>query len=291
MSKEKIIVLGGKGLLGSHLINSLSHKWQPISAGKSEDNEIVFDVLSIQDWIKIFKNENPKTIINTYGYTNVDGCEHNINLAYKLNSLVPAVIQAAQKLCGKTIYTIHISTDQIYSGSSWYDEGMDPKPLNHYGKTKLLGESYLDINHTIILRTNFFGRSKSDKKISYTDWIFNKLKAKENICLHENVLFTPIHMNELAKIVIVAMEKCMTGVFNVGSTTKLSKLDFAVHFAETVGVSTKTIIVTKYEQQNSPIKRPTDMSLDGRKLVEASGVELMSLEQNIQLCANEYKFS
>ena len=79
------------------------------------------------------------------------------------------------------------------------------------------------------------------------------------------------------------------GIFNVGATTKLSKFDFAVRFAEVIGMSTMNLKASRYEQSKFKIARPTDMSVDVRKLIRASGVELMSLEKNIQLCVEEYK--
>ena len=289
MSQRDIVVVGGKGLLGSCLLKSYNKSHEVISVGNGIDNEKVIDVLSIQAWIQLMEEVKPRKIVNTYAYADVDGCESDVNLAYRLNSLVPAVIEAALEMCQQNIQIIHISTDQVYSGSNWYHENSDPNPLNSYGKTKLLGERYLDTNKSTILRTNFFGKSKSSKKLSYTDWIYERIKSGKETYIHQNVYFNPIHMDELVNIIKVVMEKQLTGIFNVGATTKLSKFDFAVRFAEVIGMSTMNLKASRYEQSKFKIARPTDMSVDVRKLIRASGVELMSLEKNIQLCVEEYK--
>ena len=289
MSQENIIIVGGKGLLGSSLLCACKEISRPISVGYGKENEIIIDVLSLEQWIKLIEDTRPSKIINTYAYADVDGCESNIDLAYKLNSLVPAVIQAAVELSQYNIHVIHISTDQIYSGSRWYRESTIPKPLNYYGKTKLLGEKHLDMSRSTILRTNFFGRSKSSKKSSYTDWIYKSIKGGGDIYLNNDVYFNPIHMVQLAKITLIIMEMQLTGVFNVGANTKMSKFEFALKFAELIGLGTETIKASRYEQKKHQIERPTDMSLDTRKLIEATGVELMSLEKNIELCCNEYR--
>ena len=150
-----------QGLLGSCLLKSYNKSHEVISVGNGIDNEKVIDV--IDTWIQLLEEVKPRKIVNTYAYADVDGCESDVNLAYRLNSLVPAVIEAALEMCQQNIQIIHISTDQVYSGSNWYHENSDLNPLNSYGKTKLLGERYLDTNKSTILRTNFSEDPKAVK--------------------------------------------------------------------------------------------------------------------------------
>ena len=56
---------------------------------------------------------------------------------------------------------IHISTDQVYSKIKFplKNKEVDAKPLNVYGKTKVLGERIVQKKH-IVLRTNYIGKTR-----------------------------------------------------------------------------------------------------------------------------------
>ena len=58
-------------------------------------------------------------------------------------------------------------------------------------------------------------------------------------------------MDELVNIIKVVIEKQLTGIFNVGATTKLSKFDFAVRFAEVIGMSTMNLKAFGTSKANS----------------------------------------
>ena len=96
-------------------------------------------------------------------------------------------------------HLIHISTDQVYSGNGPHLE-INPNPVNVYGMTKLKGESIFDAMPSTVIRTNFFGKSLISKRKSFTDWLFNSVKAKESITVFNDVFFNPLSIRSLCSI-------------------------------------------------------------------------------------------
>ena len=169
----RIVVLGGEGLLGKRLIKKFrKDKYSIKSISRQKTSDFVVKNYSFQEIDRVIKLSKASLIINTVALTNVDECEINKNLAYEINAKICESLNKLQLLYNFKI--IHISTDQVYSGKGPHKEE-NTNPINNYGNTKLLGENYLDKKKSLIIRTNFFGKSISQKP-SYTDWLIENYK-------------------------------------------------------------------------------------------------------------------
>lgn len=73
--------------------------------------------------------------------TNVDGCERDPDLAYKVNALGSWAVAGAAESVGAAL--VAVSTDFVFDGAkgSAYTEFDTPNPLSHYGASKLAGPS------------------------------------------------------------------------------------------------------------------------------------------------------
>ena len=80
MAKETVAILGGKGMLGTDLVETCQH----------EDFDVkVFDLpeFDITNSKQLEQAVNSaRTIINCAAYTDVDGAENESELAYKINA-------------------------------------------------------------------------------------------------------------------------------------------------------------------------------------------------------------
>ena len=78
------------------------------------------------------------------------------------------------------------------------------KITNYYALSKYLGDLIcFEYEKILILRTNFFGKSKLKYRISFSDWIIKNLKIKKKIMLPMNIYFNPISLNCVSKIVSI----------------------------------------------------------------------------------------
>ena len=90
--KKKIILFGSNGQLGSCLKKKINKSYFKIKSYNSLNGNIA-DFKKIK---KIFLKNKPDIIINTAAITNVDFCETNKKLCYKVNTLA---VKNLSKLC------------------------------------------------------------------------------------------------------------------------------------------------------------------------------------------------
>ena len=147
---KKIIVTGCNGQLG-RAVNELlkgSEEYElvntdvgaAVSATPGARELDITDVKKVTEFVDEIK---PYAIINCAAHTNVDACETQIDLAYKINAIGPRNLAiAARKNDAKLI---HISTDYVLSGTGDrpFTEFDPVGPNTAYGKTKLAGENFV----------------------------------------------------------------------------------------------------------------------------------------------------
>jgi dTDP-4-dehydrorhamnose reductase len=230
----------------------------------------------------------PQVIVNLVGLTSVDKCEEDLDLAYRINVKTVENLVGMLKKIHSTAHFIQISTDQIYDGTGPHLENQ-VTIRNHYAMTKYAGELVSACIPSTILRTNFFGRSKLEKRKSLTDWLFNSLKNGEQIQVFDDVSFNPLSMHSLAKMVCLVAEKKPIGIYNLGSRSGFSKADFAFVFAESLKLP--TACMSRAHSANMKILkayRPKDMRMNCSKIEKELGIELPNLVDEIKSVAREY---
>src|SRR4030042_1235758 len=141
MAKNRIAILGGKGMLGSDL--ALACQQHRITASVLDLPE--FDITNekhLSDALKDFD-----VVINCAAYTNVEKAETESELLSTVNAVAVGKLGLAAKKAG--VWVLHISTDFVFDGKSDrpYVETAKPNPVNVYGKSKLAGEKLLLESH------------------------------------------------------------------------------------------------------------------------------------------------
>jgi dTDP-4-dehydrorhamnose reductase len=287
-----ILVLGSSGLLGSTLCPFLKNNgYNIISAGRRDDVDYKVDINDAEKLKSLIKEVNPQQIINLIALTNVDYCEKNVSSAFEVNSNLLKIINEVTKYYSKkknNIHLVHISTDHIYSGEGPHKEEK-PKPVNVYGLTKLLGEYMTDIKNTTILRTNFFGKSKTKERQSFSDWIVYSNRKKEKINLFDDVYFSAINMNTLCDYILNIIENKITGIYNVGSKNGISKAEFGIALAENVGLNKDYILIGKISDLQTKTIRPYDMRMNVERIERKLKIKCPDIYDEIKKTAKEYK--
>lgn len=287
---NEILVLGGSGLLGSELTSGdYLRKFKIISVSHASDTDFNVDLEDYNQIVKILEIVKPKIIVNLVGITNVDQCERFPNEAYRLNvKTVENLVDAIQYTSSKP-FLVHISTDQVYDGKGSFLE-KNINLSNYYAFSKYIGELKASQISSTILRTNFFGKSKTSKRSSLTDWLYSELIQKNNINVFNDVWFNPISINNLCKMIELIVEQKVEGTFNLGSNEGMSKADFAFHFAKNLNLSTSNIKRTEISDAKFlNAYRPRNMTMNLSKFENRFNVKLPKLSEEIKYVAREYK--
>jgi dTDP-4-dehydrorhamnose reductase len=285
---KKILLIGSNGLLGSSLskVLSLTHNVVTVTR-KSENSDFKCDLTSENESIKLFEKINPEIIINLAALTDVDTCEKNVQLAYLVNTKIAENISLYSKLNSTTV--IHISTDHFYNKKNSCEN--DIEILNNYAMTKYCAEKAFISSKSVILRTNFFGKSESKYSAGLCNVFFNKVKNGSTLNLFHDVYFSPLSIKTLCKVITLCVEKPIEGIFNVGSREGLSKEEFLLTFLTATGLGNINYNSISIKDLELKTQRPTDMRMNVKHFEDTYQFKLPTLTTEIKRVANEFKQS
>jgi len=278
----KVLITGGSGLLGLNwAIHGLSRHEVAVAthgievrldgAHSFQALEYTLDILKMERW-----GFTPDVVIHTAGYTNVDQCERNPEIALKINRDLAGIVATYSNLVGAKM--VHISTDHLFDGGNpFVSEAATPNPVNAYGRTKVMAEKIVlkSCRNSLIIRTNFFGWGHRYRD-SITDWILTALRSENPINLFSDVFFTPIYVDDLIDSVESLIDIDATGIYNVVSGERLSKYEFANAVADKFELSKKYIVKSSSTKVDFHTKRPLDMSLCNEKITKVLGRNMPS---------------
>lgn len=288
---SKVLLLGASGLLGSTLGPELLSRGFTVYSASSSGlgTDLRFDIRDLNSVTRILREVQPDFIINLAGLTSVDGCETNPEQALLLNTSANLNISLSRQIIGLPFRIIYVSTDHVYDSPGMSSESERVKLLNLYAKTKFMGEKALDSDWDIAIRTNFVGRSKSGNRESLTDWLISVAKSGEEAKLLSDVYFSPVSMSTVSRAISQVLSRPVPGLFNVGSTTYMSKADFDLEFLGAIGLGSSNFSRVTIENANFLIaRRPANMAMDSSKFQDIMGFSLPTIEQVIQDTAEEY---
>jgi len=82
----------------------------------------------------------PDLIVHAAAYTNVDGCEQDPELAFRVNAVGTQMVALAAQRAGAAL--VHVSTNEVFDGTrrDLYREWDQPNPISVYARSKAAGE-------------------------------------------------------------------------------------------------------------------------------------------------------
>jgi len=201
----KIIVLGGKGNLGSQLVKTLEEDYEVYSWDRDDFDVLDFPLLAIN-----LRALRPNIIINTVAYNAVDNCEgkEGNELALKLNCELPGELSDLSLELRATL--IHYSSDYVFNGTERKREFLEsdtPNPINKYGESKFLGEVEIlkraerGLEYYLIRTSKLFGPKglSSSAKPSFFDVMSDLAKIKDELTVVNEEISCFTYTPDLAK--------------------------------------------------------------------------------------------
>jgi len=254
----KIFISGADGALGTDMQNLL--RKEGIIFKATDINQL--DIANFRKTNEILLNYRPDVILHFAAISNVDTCEKNKDLAFRVNALSTlglAII--SRKINAKMLY---VSTNFVFDGSSEkpYTEYSQPNPISEYGRSKFLGEHYVkDIcDRYYIVRTSWLFGENSKTFVSRFLVEKNKPSSIDVIC-DQFASFT--YTIDLADAIFLLIKSENYGTYHVVNKDSGSWLDFALRSKELMNFKTE-INPIKTEELNLPAPRPRYAPLDSR---------------------------
>lgn len=248
MSK-KIIVTGCNGQLGRAINKAYAGDAdiELINADVVGDGVAHVDITDIDKVLAFAREVKPWAIINCAAYTNVDKCEIEKDLAFKINAIGPRNLAIAATETGAKL--MHVSTDYVFPGTE--DKALtefDPVgPISGYGITKLAGENFVKqfANKLFTVRTAWlYGDGHN-----FVKTMLKAAETREEVSVVCDQFGSPTSADELASVIRYLLPTDNYGLFHGTCEGSCSWADFTDEIYRLAGLSTKVNHITTAQYQ------------------------------------------
>lgn len=257
---KKIIVTGCNGQLG-HAVNE-------IYAGSSEYECVNTDVGELDitdvDAVMAFAREvKPYAIVNCAAYTDVNRCESEFDLAFRINAIGPRNLAIAASETGAKL--VQISTDYVFPGNENKElTEFDPVgPVSAYGIGKLAGEQFVRdfADRYFMIRTAWlYGEGKN-----FVRTMLRLSETNDTVRVVKDQIGNPTSASELAKAIAHLLPTENYGLFHGTCEGSCSWAEFTSEIFRLAGKKTKVEPITT-DEYPTPAKRPAYSMLDNYML-------------------------
>jgi dTDP-4-dehydrorhamnose reductase len=216
----RILITGHKGQLGTAVRNVLPDQ-ELMGIDLPEHN--ITDPVDILDTVVGFQ---PDVVIHAAALTNVDGCERDPELAFRVNVLGTQNVALACSRCGAEM--VLISTNDVFDGKQGraYYEWDTPSPQSVYARSKAAAEFYV-----LTLLTRFY--------IVRTAWLYarggsnfvTKIIAAADrlgeLRVVTDEVSSPTYAPDLAQAIAQLIDTGYYGIFHLTNSGVCSRYDWA----------------------------------------------------------------
>jgi dTDP-4-dehydrorhamnose reductase len=268
----KLLITGASGLFGSKLAELATARQYAVCSGYNRDNpahgtSFQFDVSDKSRVEKVFKKVNPEFVVHAAALTDVDKCEMNKELAWKIN--VEGTRNIVETVKATRAFLVYISTDYVFNGETGrYKETDNTDPINYYGYTKFRAEELVNntIDERCVARASvIYGSTPAAGKVNFALWVLKKLRRNEPTKIVVDQWNSPTLNTNMAEMTLEIIERKLTGIFHLSGATRISRYDFAKQIAETFNLDSNLLSSTTSSEFSWAAKRPKDSSLDTSK--------------------------
>jgi dTDP-4-dehydrorhamnose reductase len=229
----RLVILGGTGMLGHTLWNSLSQSfpdtYTTIRSGVGDyggdrlfDSDHVVDHIDVMD-LRMLEGAlrviRPDVILNCIGITKRREDPQNPIPSIVLNAMFPH--RLAMLAADVNAKLIHFSTDCVFDGRRGrYSDDAPANATDLYGRTKALGE--VTGNNVLTLRSSFIGKEIREGT-ELLEWFLSQKNAVRGF---KNAIYTGLTTLELCRVIehLLLNYPDASGLYNV-SSERINKFD------------------------------------------------------------------
>jgi dTDP-4-dehydrorhamnose reductase len=294
----KILITGAMGLLGHRIVKCCIEEGLEVCAtdivipsllGKEDGvTWLKMDITDPSSTISTLDDARPDAIINTAAMTNVDQCEVEKEVAWRIN--VEGARNVAQASAKTGAHLVHLSTSYVFDGEKgWYDEEDEPNPLGYYGVTKLRGEEAIKstTSNWCIARTDvIFGWGRQDRP-NFAQWVVINLEKKQGVKAVTDQYNSPTLNTNLAEMVVDIAKHHVQGILNTAGSTRINRFEFAKKISKIFHLDKNYIEPVSSAEFTWKAKRPKDASVNVAKAKKILSHKPRSIEDALKIMKKE----
>ena len=288
--KQKIVVFGATGMVGSNVFDSLRRK-RYIVEGVSKsgrDETIQLDITNQGDLVRFLNLFKPHVIVNCAGLVGTSECNKDPFSAIKLN--VDFVRDIAQYCSEKKSRLVHLSTVAVFDGKkqSSYTEGDEPSQLagNWYNLTKSLAEHIARLvpDSMIVRIGDTYGFSVSEKKViggSVFSFAYQQLRDGKQLGAFVDVRTNQTFLEDIGWNISRLIEIGYSGKINLGGE-EIGIGDFFRKIKSSFGLS--GTVVDRATPESYQINRTLDLTA-----MKKEGLRVRTIDEGLNSLLDDLK--
>jgi len=274
----KLLVTGGRGLLGSEFVRAARRRaWDVVAPSRAE-----MDITDAAMCSRILAAESPTWVVHCAAFTAVDAAEAEPDEAMHVNRDGSGNVARAAAEAGAGL--VHVSTDYVFDGTkrSPYLPGDPTSPLGAYARSKVAAEkavlaaadnamstamdSRTGRAAQLIVRTGWlYGEGRRD----FVDLILERAEEDERLRIVDDQWGRPTWTRNAVEAVLDLVDRGARGIANVNDGGETTWHGFAQAILEESG-SPGAVDRVSSREFGAPARRPLYSVLD----LSATEVEL-----------------
>ena len=246
----RLLVLGAAGIVGRAVMAEAARRgWPAAGLGHAE-----LDITDRAAVAAALAAERPVRVVNCAAFTQVDRCESERELAFRVNGeavggLVEECARAGARL-------VHLSTDYVFDGRATepYPEEAPPAPLSVYGASKLEGErrALADPASLVVRTSGVFGPGGAN----FVDTVAARLRrGGEPLRVVADQVTAPTYAPFLARALVDLGESGATGLVHYRNREATSWYELALEIARRLGAGV-AVEPASSDEVVRPARRP-----------------------------------
>jgi len=278
MKKNKVIVIGAKGMLGQSLVEVFGEDKKYIVIGWDIEE---IDITQKKEVLERINREKPNLIINAAAYNAVDKAEESeeeFEKAKKVNGEGPKFLaEVARK--NDAIF-VHYGSDYVFDGEKGeYLEDDLTNPISNYGISKELGEKNIRKvggQYYLIRTSKLFGRPAITKeaKRSFFDTMLELAEKNEELKVVNEEKSCFCYVKDLARATRMLIEsKLAFGTYHLVNEGAVTWYDGVRALFKLAGIKNVRIIPVSSKEFPRLAKRPKSSVLLNTKFPKLRNYE------------------
>ncbi|TVM04373.1 MAG: dTDP-4-dehydrorhamnose reductase [Candidatus Brocadia sp. WS118] len=255
----------------SHVIAIRPVRYWPLKG----EGIIPLDIENRDGLAALIEQKQFRSVLNGAGSCALRSCEMNSVLAYRVN--VQAVLNVLEMIDRRDVRLIHLSTDLVFpgKGEGLYTEEDAMAPVTMYGKTMAIAEETIMLRYpsAAIFRISLPMGISVNGHAGAIDWILSRFKKNNPATLYFDELRSPFYCEDFNKVMELALENNLRGIYHLGSHRHLSLYQIG-QIVNKVGGYAPDLLKGCMRKEAGPMPpRAGNVTMNNKKLIQALGTD------------------